>query len=74
MENIVETIPYAQIESLLGMIAMYNKEIKISLSAGYTETSLAVRQSKYLRDRYLRELNTLLLQYDIDLQALPAHA
>lgn len=68
----METIPYAQIDNLLGMIAMYNKEIKMSLGAGYTETSLAVRQSKHLRDRYLRELNTLLLQYDIDLQALPA--
>jgi hypothetical protein len=72
MENIVETIPYAQIESLLGMIATYNREIKMSLGAGYTETSLAVRQSKYLRDRYLRELNTLLRENDINLQDLPA--
>ncbi len=72
METLVETLPYAQINQLLEMVQIFNNQIKRSLQLGKAETSLAVRQSKYLRDRYLRELNTLLRENDINLQDLPA--
>lgn len=72
METLVETLPYAQINQLLEMVQIFNNQIKRALALGKAETSLDVRQSKHLRDRYLRELNTLLLEYDIDLKDIPA--
>ncbi len=70
MSTITETLPYAQINELLEMVQIFNGQIKRSLALGKSETSLDIRQSKYLRDKHLKELHTLLLQYDIDLQAL----
>lgn len=65
-------IPFAQIKNLLEMVSMHNKEIKMAQAHGKSADSLMIRQSKYQRDRYLRELNTLLLEYDIDLKDIPA--
>jgi hypothetical protein len=70
MESQTLEIPFAQVQNLLEMINMCNKEIKMALSFGKSETSLMVRQSKYQRDRYLRELNTLLIEHGINLQEL----
>lgn len=60
-------IPFAEIKHLLEMIAMHNKEIKMALAYGKTEASLIVRQSKHQKEKYLRELKTLLKTHDIDL-------
>jgi hypothetical protein len=66
--EVMETLPYAQINQLLEMVQIFNNQIKRALALGKSEASLDVRQAKHLRDRYLRELNALLMEHGINLQ------
>jgi hypothetical protein len=68
METLIKTLPYTQINQLLGMAQIFNNLIKCALELGKSETSLDIRQSKHLRDRYLRGLKTLLLEHGTNLQ------
>jgi hypothetical protein len=66
-----KVIPFAQIQDLLDLAERFNRQMKRELaSSNGNENSLGVRQAKYLRDRYVNELNEILNEFDFNLQSL----
>jgi hypothetical protein len=63
-------MPTLEIIDLLKLIEMLNNQIKREPASGSPEDCLAIHQSKYLRDRHIRELNEILNEFDFNLQSL----
>ncbi|MDX2305968.1 MAG: hypothetical protein NW226_24375 [Microscillaceae bacterium] len=69
MEN-KRKIRFGAINDLIEFIDMFDRQMKRELAQGNSETSLSVRQAKYLRDRYIKELNDILKEFDLTLQTI----
>ena len=70
MGTITKEIPFLQIQDLLKLADRFNKQMKRELALSGNETNLAVNQAKHLRDRYLKELNEILNEFDLNLQTI----
>lgn len=70
METQELTMPIAGIELTIKMIKMLDNQIENDLKAGLRADSLAIRQAKHQRNKFLRELDALLLENGINLHEL----
>lgn len=67
METLERKPNQVAILQLLEQIEICNTQIKRYTQMGEKEDSLAIRQEKYIRNRFLKELDIILNDFDIHL-------
>ncbi|MDX2301141.1 MAG: hypothetical protein NW226_00015 [Microscillaceae bacterium] len=65
MNTPLEYIPIQVISGILDEISKLNRLIRELQDAGENPDSLSIRQYKFLRDRFKKELQELLKEYDL---------
>ncbi len=67
METLEKKPNQVAILQLLEQIEICNTQIKRYAQMGEKEDSLAIRQEKYMRNRFLKELDVILNDFDVHL-------